>query len=114
MHPLKPWNSNEPTSIEAQQIEAQSATQHVIEFLSDPEVSLADASDLPLLLADADELRQAVETQWKRRGFVTPGGRQFALAFGRSRLASSRARFQSRLDLAAGFFDPDAQAHHAS
>ena len=90
-------------------------TQQVIAFLSDPEVSLADAADLPLLLADTEELRQAVEAQLEA-----------PRALSSREAASLRARldevdwplvareFQSRLDLAAGFFDPDAQAHRAT
>lgn len=94
-------------------------TQQVIAFLSDPEVSLADAADLPLLLADTEELRQAVEAQLEAQ-------LEAPRALSSREAASLRARldevdwplvareFQSRLDLAAGFFDPDAQAHRAT
>lgn len=101
---------NEPT----QDAETQSATQQVIEFLSNPEVSLADPAELPLLLADHDELRDSVAAELETpRVLSSEEAESLSARLGEVDWPQVAREFQSRLDLAAGFFDPDAQSHHA-
>lgn len=106
-------NSNQSSQTASQQPE--SATQQVIAFLSNPEVSLADPAELPLLLADPDELHQAVKAQLETpRAVFAEEAASLKARLNEVDWPHVAREFQSRLDLAAGFFDPDAQAHDAS
>ncbi|HEX8237785.1 MAG TPA: hypothetical protein VF600_17725 [Abditibacteriaceae bacterium] len=88
-------------------------TEQVIEFLNHPELNFGTEEDL-LLLADPDSLHQEVARLLQEPHAFLENNQAETL---RSRLNDAdwpriAEEFRNRVDIAARFFDPDAQTHH--
>jgi hypothetical protein len=90
-----------------------STTEAVIEFLNHPELNFGTEEDL-LLLADTDALHAEVARLLHEPHAFLESSQAESL---RSRLSEAdwtriAEEFRNRVDIAAQFFDPDAQTHH--
>jgi hypothetical protein len=88
-------------------------TEEVIEFLNHPELSFGTEEDL-LLLADPQAFHQEVDRLLQEPHAFIESVHAENL---RSRLSSAdwpriAEEFHNRVEIAARFFDPDAQTHH--
>ena len=88
-------------------------TQDVIEFLTHPETRWGDPEALPMLLADPPALHEAVREMLDDAPAFLDSAQTEDL---RRRLPEAdwpavTREFQTRLNMASGFFDPDAEAH---
>ena len=88
-------------------------TEEVIEFLNHPELQFGTEEDL-LLLADPDSLQEEVARLLQEPHAFLESAHAENL---RSRLNEAdwqriAEEFRNRVDIAAQFFDPDAQTHH--